>query len=68
MIHAKFQQNIPSRSGEKSDFINFVIFSTGGLLALSARLNFHIPKPCSLIMRHVKSEIHGFSGLRGYII
>ena len=27
--HAKFQPNIPSRSGENDDFISFAIFSNG---------------------------------------
>ena len=29
MILEKFQPNIPNRSGEKDDFIDFAIFSTG---------------------------------------
>ena len=63
MIHAKFQPNIPSCSGENVDFIGFAIFSTGGDLGFSTRLNFHILKPCCMIMPHVKFENHGYSGV-----
>ena len=40
MLHAKFQPNIPSHSGEKVDFIVFAISSTDGHLGFSTRLNF----------------------------
>ena len=56
MVHAKFQPIIPSHFGEKVDFIGFAI---GCHLGFSTRLNFTSLKPCSLIMQHVKFEIHG---------
>ena len=40
MRHTKFLSNTPSGSGEKNDFIGFAIFSYGGHLAFSIRLNF----------------------------
>ena len=40
MLHMKFQPNISSHSGEKVDFIGFAIFSIGGHLGFSTRLNF----------------------------
>ena len=64
MIHAKFQPNILSFSGEKVDFIGFVIFRTGGHLGLSARQNFLLLKPYSLITPLVKFENYGCSGFR----
>ena len=64
ICHTKFQLNIPSRSGENDDFISFAIFSNGGHLKFSIRLNFNILKPWSLIMLHIKFKIHGCSGLR----
>ena len=60
--HTKIQPNIPSRSGENADFIGFAIFSTCGQLEFSTRLNFTIWKPWSLIMLHVKFEIHWCNG------
>ena len=64
ILHTKFQPNIPSRTGENDDFISFAIFSNGGHLEFSTRLNFSILKPWSLIMLHMKFKIHGCSGLR----
>ena len=64
ILHTKFQPNIPSRSGENGDFISFVIFSNGGHLEFSTKLNFTILKPWSLIMLHMKFKIYGCSGLR----
>ena len=64
ILHTKFQPNIPSCSGENDDFISFAIFSNGGHLGFSTRLNFTILKPWSLIMLHMKFKIHGCSGLR----
>ena len=64
IFHTKFQLNIPSRSGENDDFISFAIFSNGGQLEFSTRLNFTILKPWSLIMLHMKFKIHGCSDLR----
>ena len=64
ILHTIFQPNIPIRSGENDDFISFAIFSKGGLLEFSTRLNFTILKPWSLIMLHMKFKIHGCSGLR----
>ena len=62
VIHAKFQPNIPSRSGEKVYFIGVAIFSTGSHLGFSTRVNFLILKPFSLIMPHLKFDNHGRSG------
>ena len=64
ILHIKFQPNIPSRSGENGDCNSFAIFSNGGHLEFSTRLNFTILKPWSLIMLHIKLKIHGCSGLR----
>ena len=41
------------------NFIGFAVFSIGGHLGSSTRLNFTTLKPCSLIMLHVKFEIRG---------
>ena len=49
---------------EKNDFNGFAIFSIGGHLEFSTRLNFTGLKPCSLIMLHVNLENHGYSGFR----
>ena len=68
IIQTKFQPNIPSHSGEKVDFNGFVIVSTGGHLGLSTSLTLTGMKPCSLIMLHVKFEIHGCSSFRDKII
>ena len=68
ILHTKFQPNIPSRSGENDDFISFAIFSDGGHLEFSTRLNFTILKPWSLIMLHVKLEIHRCSGFKEKVI
>ena len=54
ILNTKFQQNIPSRSGENGNFNSFAIFSNGGHLEISTRLNFIILKPWSLIMLHMK--------------
>ena len=64
ICHTKFQPNIPSRSREDADFIGFAIFSISCHLEFLTRLNFTILKPWSLIMLHVKFEIHGCSDLR----
>ena len=55
---------IPSHSEENGDFNSFAIFSNGGHLEFSTRLNFTILKPWSLIMLHMKFKIHGCSCLR----
>ena len=68
ILHTKFQPNIPSRLGENVDFISFAIFNNCGHLEFSTRLNFTILKPWSLIMLHMKFEIHGCSGLRELVI
>ena len=65
---SKFQPNIPSHSGEKVDFNGFAIFSIGRHLGFSTMLTFAGLKPCSLIMLHVKFEIHTCSGLREKVI
>ena len=62
MLHTKFQPNIPRSSGQKVDFNGFAIFSYGGHLGFSIRLNFTILKRCSLLMQNVKSENNGCSG------
>ena len=64
ILHTKFQPNIPSHSGEKVNLNGFAILSIGGHLGFSTRLTFTGLKPCSLIMLHVKFEIHGCSGFR----
>ena len=64
ILNTKFQLNIPSRSGENGDFNIFAIFSKGGHLEFSTRLNFIILKPWILIMLHTKFKIHECSGLR----
>ena len=64
MIHAKFQPNILTCTGKKLISLVLLLFSTGGHLGFSTRLNFHILKPCSLIKPHVKFENHGCSGFR----
>ena len=64
ILHIKFQPNILGRSGENSDFISFAIFSNGRQLEFSTRLNFTTLKSWSLIMLHMKFEIHGCNGLR----
>ena len=43
-FHTKFQPNILSRSGETDDLNSFAIFSNGGYLEFSTRLNFTILK------------------------
>ena len=40
ILHTLFQLNIPSRSGENGNFNSFAIFSNGGHLEFSTRLNF----------------------------
>ena len=64
ILLAKFQPNIPSRSGENGDSYSFAIFSNDGHLEFSTGLNFTILKPWSLVMLHMKFKIHGCSGLR----
>ena len=68
MMHPKIQPNIPSHSGENVDFNCFATFSIGGDLGFSTRLTFTGLKPCSLIMLHVKFEIHRCSGFREKVI
>ena len=68
ILHTKFRLNILSRSGENGDFNSFAIFSNGGHLEFSTRLNFIIQEPLSLIMLHMKFIIHGCSGLREKVI
>ena len=68
IIHTKFQPNIPSHSGEKVDFNGIAIFSIGRHLRFSTRLTFIGLKPCSLIMLHVKFEIHRYSGFTEKVI
>ena len=68
IIHTKFQLNIPSHSGEKVDFHVFAIFSIVGHLGFSTRLPFTGLKPCSLILLHVKFEIHRCSGFKEKVI
>ena len=63
ILHTKFQPNILSRSGDNGDFNSFAIFSNGGHLEFSTRLNFTILKPSSLIMLQMKFKIHGCSGM-----
>ena len=48
-------------SGEEVD-LN--VFSIGGHLAFSITLAFTGLKPCTLLMLHVKFEIHGCSGFK----
>ena len=64
ILDMKFQPNIPSRSGENDDFNSFAIFSNGGHLEFSTRLNFTILKPWSLIKLHMKFKIHRCSGFK----
>ena len=64
MIHAQYQPNIPSQSGQKVDFIGFATFSISSHLRFLIRLNFLILKPSSLIMLHVKFKNHRCSGFR----
>ena len=40
ILHTNFQPNIPSRTGENDDFSSFAIFSNGGHLESSNRLNY----------------------------
>ena len=55
---------IPNCSGENGEFIGFANFSDGSHLEFSTRLNFTILKSWSLIMLHMKLQIHGCSDLR----
>ena len=64
ILHEKLQPNIPSRSGVNGDFNGFAIFSKGGHLEFSTKLNFISLKPLSLIMLLMKFKIHGCSDLR----
>ena len=68
ILHIKFQPYILSHSGEKVDFNDFTIFSIGGHLGFSTMLTFSGLKSCSLIMLHVKFEIHGCSGFREKVV
>ena len=45
-----------------------LIFSNGGHLEFSTRLNFTILKSWNLIIVHMKFEIHGCSGLRFVVV
>ena len=63
-ITYKFQPNIPSHSGGKVDSNGFATFSIDGHLGFSTRLTFTGLKVCSLIMLHVKCDIHRCSGFR----
>ena len=62
MLHVKFDipcQNsakISNGSGEKVDIVIFAIFSNGGHLGYSTRLNFIILRPWSQVMLHIKFE------------
>ena len=67
-MHTKFQENISSHSEEKVDFNGFAIFSISGHLGFSTRLNLTGLKPCSLIILHVKFEIHRCSGFKEKVI
>ena len=64
ILHTKCQPSIPSRSGENGDFNSFAICSNEGHREFLTGLNFHILKPWSLIMLHMKFTTHGCSGLR----
>ena len=64
ILHTKFQQNIPSHSGENDDFISFTIVSNGSHFEFSTRINFTILKFWSLVMLHMLFEIHGCRGVR----
>ena len=59
ILHTKFLPNRPSHSGENDDFNSFAIFSNGGHLEFSTRLNFIVLKPWSPIILHMKFKIHG---------
>ena len=63
-LNVNIQPNMSGSSGENDDFNSFIIFSNGGHLEFSTRLNFTILKPWSLIMLHMKFKIHGCSGFR----
>ena len=63
ILHTK-EPNIPCCSGENDEFNSFAIFSNGGHLEFSTRLNIIILRPWGLIMLHMKLKIHGCSGLR----
>ena len=58
-LHVNQKSDDDDDSGEKVDFNGFAIFSISGHLVISTRLTFTGLKPCSLIMLHVKFEIHG---------
>ena len=62
MLNTKFQPNISSELGGKVDFSGLTTFSNSGHIPSS--LNFIFLKLCSLVMLHMKSENHGFSGFR----
>ena len=64
MLYTKIQPNIPCGSGENVDSIGLPIFSNSYYILFSTRMNFIVLKPCSLIMLHMKFEIHGCSGFR----
>ena len=64
ILHTKLQPNISSRSAEYGDFITSTIFSNGGHLEFSTRLNFTILKSWGLIMLHMKFKIRAVSGFR----
>ena len=50
------------------DFIGLNIFSFGGHLGFSTRLNFISLKPCSLDILYVEFENYGCSGFRDKVI
>ena len=52
--HTSYKISIKYTSGENGDLNSFAIFSNGGHLEFSTRLNFIILKPWSLIMLHMK--------------
>ena len=63
ILHTKFKLNI-LRILEKNDFIGFAIFLCRWPSWILDEAEFTILKHWSLIMLHLKSEIHGCSGLR----
>lgn len=58
-LHIK---NIPSSLGEMVESEGYAIFSKSGQTGYSTWQNFCILKPCSLIMQHMKFEIHAYIG------
>ena len=64
----RFQLNILRCSGENGDYNSFAIFSNDGHPEFSTRLNFTVLRPWSLTILHMKFKIHGYSGLKEYVI